>query len=52
MRVGITADNAVFATKEQLTRVLREFGHEVRISARPTGATFGRGFLPAEDSLP
>ena len=30
MRVGIAADHAVFAIEKQLTRVMREFGHEVR----------------------
>lgn len=30
MRVGITADHAVFAMKKQLTQLLREFGQEVR----------------------
>jgi hypothetical protein len=30
MHVGIAADHAVFALKEQMAKVLREFGHEVR----------------------
>ena len=29
MRVGIAADHARFALKEQLAKVLRELGHEV-----------------------
>jgi hypothetical protein len=43
MRAGITADHAVFATKEQLTRVLREFGHEVRDLGLSNWSDFRKG---------
>lgn len=41
MRGGIAADHAAFALKGQLTKVLREFGHEV--------VDFGASSLTPED---
>jgi hypothetical protein len=50
MRVGIAADHAVFAMKEQLTRVLREFGHEVWDFGLPNWSDFRKG-IPAGRSI-
>jgi ribose 5-phosphate isomerase B len=44
MRVGIAADHAGFGLKEQLTKALREAGHEVR--------DFGPSNLTPEDDYP
>jgi len=44
MRVGIAADHAGFAMKEQLTKALRESGHEV--------LDFGPSNLTPEDDYP
>ena len=50
MRVGIAADHAVFATKEQLTRVLREFGQEVWGFGPSNWSDFRKG-IPAGRSI-
>ena len=44
MRVGIAADHAGFGLKEQLTKALREAGHQVR--------DFGPSSLTPEDDYP
>ena len=44
MRVGIAADHAGFALKEQLAKALRESGHEV--------VDFGSSSLTPEDDYP
>jgi len=44
MRVGIAADHAGFGLKEQLTKALRESGHEVQ--------DFGPSSLTPEDDYP
>jgi ribose 5-phosphate isomerase B len=44
MRVGIAADHAGFVLKEQLTKVLRQSGHEV--------VDFGPSSLNREDDYP
>ena len=44
MRVGIAADHAGFALKEQLAKALRESGHEV--------LDFGSSSLTPEDDYP
>src|SRR5690242_2280437 len=44
MRIGIAADHAGFALKEQLTKALRESGHEV--------VDFGPPSLAPEDDYP